>query len=473
MNHTIQKRCSTVMLLILLCMSTFSALFFIDSDGNAVGSESGQAINALLTANSTKNTDLIEGCQRHYSSTKYPGIYAGHYRGENGNYVVMFAKDKAAVEKSVLAPILDLKDVTCVYDAAYSYNTIVELIDIVAGKMPPMPDISGVGMAVKDNRVTVDIYQLTPEKEEQFIRTVTDHPAVVLRNMTDRLELDGEAEETEPSFVGGNTHNGKTLYAVTVSAAGRVLDAKGKTVLLKVAEGDALLAVGGTYTQNGTVWANVLLGDQAVGRIKASCLALSRSGKVLGTKLGSDASWLAVDKSAYLYQEAATRSVKAGVARKGAMVAVLGEEGDFYKVQVRGGVAYIKKIYVNGQDKEPAPAKTVAVAMRIKEGTLTPSGATIVFVNDSEKAFTYGDAYQLHQKIGGGWKAVEPIIPSLEFNDIGYELGAEQTREIAVGWEGAFGKLAPGEYRITKEVLDSRAPGDYDIYHLSVEFVIR
>jgi hypothetical protein len=39
-----------------------------------------------------------------------------------------------------------------------------------------------------------------------------------------------------------------------------------------------------------------------------------------------------------------------------------------------------------------------------------------------------------------------------------------------VDWEWLYGNLDNGEYRIVKNVLDFKAPGDFDTHYLAAEF---
>ena len=43
---------------------------------------------------------------------------------------------------------------------------------------------------------------------------------------------------------------------------------------------------------------------------------------------------------------------------------------------------------------------------------------------------------------------------------------------MEVNWEWLYGKLAPGKYRINKEVMDFRETGDFDEKIYSLEFIV-
>ena len=57
------------------------------------------------------------------------------------------------------------------------------------------------------------------------------------------------------------------------------------------------------------------------------------------------------------------------------------------------------------------------------------------------------------------------------FNDEAYSISPTGERsEWTVDWEGLYGKLSPGEYRVRKTIFDGRAPGDYDAYDIFAHF---
>jgi hypothetical protein len=113
------------------------------------------------------------------------------------------------------------------------------------------------------------------------------------------------------------------------------------------------------------------------------------------------------------------------------------------------------------------------VVMEIKKDTVSPQGLTISFQNDSEKQIVYGKSFWLEKKIDGRWYQVPVSIEGeYGFEDIGYGLSSKMGGEWMVDWEWLYGSLENGDYRIVKDVLDFRAPGDFDTHHLAAEFHI-
>ena len=112
------------------------------------------------------------------------------------------------------------------------------------------------------------------------------------------------------------------------------------------------------------------------------------------------------------------------------------------------------------------------IHMTLKEGTLSPAGATFILKNLTDSEYTYGEAFVLQRIVNGNWTDVEIIIDNYAFNDIGYGLRGKETDEMEVNWEWLYGALSPGEYRICKDALFVRSPGDYDTYPLYTAFTI-
>jgi|SRR5690625_26934 len=113
------------------------------------------------------------------------------------------------------------------------------------------------------------------------------------------------------------------------------------------------------------------------------------------------------------------------------------------------------------------------VTMEVDEQTISPTSLTVIFNNGSDKECIYGDPFVLEKLVDDEWYEGSIILEDgYGFNDIGYELPPNSTSEWAVDWEWLYGKLDVGDYRIIKEVLDFRKPGDYDEYYLAARFTI-
>lgn len=133
----------------------------------------------------------------------------------------------------------------------------------------------------------------------------------------------------------------------------------------------------------------------------------------------------------------------------------------------REGGAYI---YSSESD-----AEKIGLSLSLKQ--ITPTGATLIFHQYDDEApdgeLTYGDDFLLEQKNNSSWESVPVIINGdYAFNAVAHIIPAGDSSEIKLSWEWLYGKLAPGEYRICKRVLDSRGPGDNDSYTLYANFIL-
>ncbi len=109
---------------------------------------------------------------------------------------------------------------------------------------------------------------------------------------------------------------------------------------------------------------------------------------------------------------------------------------------------------------------------------VTESGMTIVFTQMNGKQtgeLQTGDWYALFTEENGEWKDVPFAVDgvNIAWNAVAYIIPKGGERKMDVNWEWLYGKLAPGKYRINKEVMDFRESGDFDEKIYSLEFEIK
>jgi hypothetical protein len=110
------------------------------------------------------------------------------------------------------------------------------------------------------------------------------------------------------------------------------------------------------------------------------------------------------------------------------------------------------------------------VTLTIKEDTLSNSGATLVFQNDSDTEYIFGSAFEIEKMESDVWYK-QPTITEACFNQLGYGLSPRGTAEIETDWEWLYGKLDKGKYRIIKTIGEKgNRVSDFD---LSVFFTIK
>ncbi len=111
------------------------------------------------------------------------------------------------------------------------------------------------------------------------------------------------------------------------------------------------------------------------------------------------------------------------------------------------------------------------VMMDVKDGTVTPTGLTVILENSADKEWIYSEDFLLEKNVDGVWRQI-PVETSYGFEDIGYVLEPSSESEWSVDWEWLYGSLNAGTYRIVKSVLDSDQQGHVETYDLAAEFTV-
>ncbi|MBR5701500.1 MAG: M56 family metallopeptidase, partial [Oscillospiraceae bacterium] len=121
-----------------------------------------------------------------------------------------------------------------------------------------------------------------------------------------------------------------------------------------------------------------------------------------------------------------------------------------------------------GQSEDP-----LGLTMRAED--VTPTGCTLV-ITQSGGSFTgdliTGAEYLLEKMDGDGTWSELPGQSERVWYLIGYSIDLNGTTMLETDWSNSFGALADGHYRISKEVMDLREPGDFDRYTIYAEFEI-
>lgn len=113
------------------------------------------------------------------------------------------------------------------------------------------------------------------------------------------------------------------------------------------------------------------------------------------------------------------------------------------------------------------------VSMKADIESVSPTGLTLLFENNSEVDLIYGEDLLLEEAVEDRWYEVPTTISGeYAYEDIGYEVEPGEEASMAIDWEWLYGDLDEGYYRIAKRVLHSRETGDFDEYVLTAEFKI-
>lgn len=105
-----------------------------------------------------------------------------------------------------------------------------------------------------------------------------------------------------------------------------------------------------------------------------------------------------------------------------------------------------------------------SISMVIKDGTLTPSGATVVLTN----SYGYDRWFRIDKEENGEWKETETINDNYSFTAEAYLTNGNSEVEIPIDWTDLYGTLENGKYRIVKRAFNNLNREEY----VSVEFII-
>ena len=106
---------------------------------------------------------------------------------------------------------------------------------------------------------------------------------------------------------------------------------------------------------------------------------------------------------------------------------------------------------------------------------VTDSGLTLKFEHRGQELsgeLSTGSWYNLEANFDGEWTLVEPLVDNTTWTTMAYMIKQNDVTEFPVNWKNLYGRLKPGQYRLTKEVLYVRAPGDFDKDLYKVEFAV-
>ena len=117
--------------------------------------------------------------------------------------------------------------------------------------------------------------------------------------------------------------------------------------------------------------------------------------------------------------------------------------------------------------------KLEGVTMSTKPGTATATGLTVTIDNGSNERLLYGQYFSVEKKNGGHWYEVPILEDAYSFIDLGHIVEAQKSVEWEVDWEGYYGILDHGQYRILKDFRNSEAGTDDETYHLTAEFTVQ
>ena len=135
-------------------------------------------------------------------------------------------------------------------------------------------------------------------------------------------------------------------------------------------------------------------------------------------------------------------------------------------VIIFGGLIYYLNSLNNASvtlNKDNEEYTLEGVTMKLKDNTLTKSGATIIITDNNEIKYTYEEYYKLEKRIDHIWYELKSKGDAV-FNEMGYLVDDNNELEMNIDWSKTYGNLTSGKYRIVKRIYD----GEYKYF--SVEF---
>lgn len=112
----------------------------------------------------------------------------------------------------------------------------------------------------------------------------------------------------------------------------------------------------------------------------------------------------------------------------------------------------------------------------LRADNVTPKGMTLKieqFEGNPSGELQIGEWFRLEKTVDDEWQDV-PTNPLIDYawHTIAYGIRDNDITELTVDWEWLYGKLSPGFYRLSKEIMDFRGSGNFDKEIYQVYFSI-
>ena len=108
----------------------------------------------------------------------------------------------------------------------------------------------------------------------------------------------------------------------------------------------------------------------------------------------------------------------------------------------------------------------------IETASVADNAVTVLLTANRPGEWTYGLPFTLEREIGGTWYHVPPVCGNYEFPLAACLLPTGVPTEVDYGFEGIYGTLPPGHYRLLPDVGCQNAEGTDTDYLLAAEFDI-
>lgn len=137
-------------------------------------------------------------------------------------------------------------------------------------------------------------------------------------------------------------------------------------------------------------------------------------------------------------------------------------------------VCLLLLVLAAGCGQRPAETAQNKWGVALTAENVTPTGLTIVCRQsggENVAELLTGSFYVVQKREGTDWVDVQTecdVMWTME----AWVIRKGTSTSWEVNWEGLYAKLTAGEYRIGKEIMNSRGPGDYDKEMVYAEFAI-
>lgn len=95
------------------------------------------------------------------------------------------------------------------------------------------------------------------------------------------------------------------------------------------------------------------------------------------------------------------------------------------------------------------------ITLEIVEDTISLTGLTVLLSNKFTHTYMFGENFALKHEISGVWSNVPMINSVSSVILIGYQLPPLSHREKSINWEGWYGHLKHGKYRMEIQVTSN------------------
>jgi len=119
---------------------------------------------------------------------------------------------------------------------------------------------------------------------------------------------------------------------------------------------------------------------------------------------------------------------------------------------------------------------TVSLGVTLTAEDVTSTGLTLVCTQSGGAPtgeLQTGSPFWLEAGKDGYWSPVESSMEEIVWTMEAWGIPMDDSVMWEVNWENLYGELPTGEYRIFKEIMDFRGPGDFDTYSCCAEFSVK